>query len=147
MTASTSWKFILPSLPHANSQKADTDYRNYYILYGKAASYTGTLYNQGPINVDVSRNQYISALTTPTNNNKVVLLARDESNPTFESTDINEELTLEGIQQFYISLELDEFKFETLCDLSTNHAFRHLSCLSHETPENVWFSSADFSAN
>ena len=32
----------------------------------------------------------------------------------------NEELTLEGIKQYYIAIEKEEWKFETLCDLYDN---------------------------
>ena len=32
----------------------------------------------------------------------------------------NEEVTLEGIKQFYINVEKEEYKFETLCDLYEN---------------------------
>eukprot|EP00352_Strombidinopsis_acuminata_P003616 CAMPEP_0176397222 /NCGR_PEP_ID=MMETSP0126-20121128/44947_1 /TAXON_ID=141414 ORGANISM="Strombidinopsis acuminatum, Strain SPMC142" /NCGR_SAMPLE_ID=MMETSP0126 /ASSEMBLY_ACC=CAM_ASM_000229 /LENGTH=46 /DNA_ID= /DNA_START= /DNA_END= /DNA_ORIENTATION= len=28
-----------------------------------------------------------------------------------------DEITLEGIRQFFVAVEKDEFKFETLCDL------------------------------
>jgi len=28
-----------------------------------------------------------------------------------------DELTLDGIKQFFVAVEKDEFKFETLCDL------------------------------
>lgn len=28
-----------------------------------------------------------------------------------------DELTLEGIRQFFVAVERDEYKFETLCDL------------------------------
>ncbi len=36
-----------------------------------------------------------------------------------------EQLTLEGIQQFFIGMDNEEWKLETLCDLYTNETFTH----------------------
>ena len=36
-----------------------------------------------------------------------------------------EQLTLEGIQQFFIEMEREDWKLETLCDLYTNETFTH----------------------
>ena len=36
-----------------------------------------------------------------------------------------EQLTLEGIQQYFIAMEKEEWKLETLCDLYTSETFTH----------------------
>ena len=36
-----------------------------------------------------------------------------------------EQLTLEGIQQFFIDMEKEDWKLDTLCDLYTSEAFTH----------------------
>jgi superfamily II DNA/RNA helicase len=36
-----------------------------------------------------------------------------------------EQLTLEGIQQYFIPMEKEQWKLETLCDLYTNETFTH----------------------
>jgi len=36
-----------------------------------------------------------------------------------------EQLTLEGIEQYFINMEREEWKIETLCDLYTSETFTH----------------------
>ena len=55
-----------------------------------------------------------------------------------------DELTLEGIKQFFVAVEREEWKFDTLCDLydhAHHHASRHL--LQHKEKGGRASGSAD----
>ena len=51
----------------------------------------------------------------------------------------NDELTLEGIRQFYINVEKEDYKYETLCDLYENISMAQsiIYCASKRRVEEV----------
>jgi translation initiation factor 4A len=49
----------------------------------------------------------------------------------------NEQLTLEGIKQFFISMEKEHWKLETLCDLYTNGTFTHPTVVFRNSRKSV----------
>jgi translation initiation factor 4A len=48
-----------------------------------------------------------------------------------------EQLTLEGIQQFFISMEQEDWKLETLCDFYTNDTFTHPTVVFRNSRKSV----------
>jgi len=52
-------------------------------------------------------------------------MARDIMNNPVRILVKKEQLTLEGIKQYFISMEKEEWKIETLCDLYTSETFTH----------------------
>ena len=48
-----------------------------------------------------------------------------------------EQLTLEGIQQFFIAMENEEWKLDTLCDLYTSETFTHPTVVFRNTRKAV----------